>query len=46
MFLTDFPAIELENRCNHHKVSIILPDGTIEEISELEQILLKIAKTI
>ena len=46
MFLTNFLTSELENRCNHHKIKIKLPNGTIEEISELEQILLKIAKII
>jgi hypothetical protein len=46
MFLGDFSYRILEQRCEHHKVRIELPDGTIEEISEIEQILLKIAKLI
>ena len=45
-FLIDFSPEELEDRCSHHKVSIPLPDGTKEEVSEIEQILLKIAKII
>ncbi len=45
-FLTDFSPQELENRCSHHKVLIPLPDGTTELVSEIEQILLKIAKII
>ncbi|MEH1935730.1 MAG: hypothetical protein V7L14_18935 [Nostoc sp.] len=46
MFLTNFLPSELEDRCNHHKVSIKLPNGTTEQVSEIEQILLKIAKII
>ncbi|MFM2061612.1 MAG: hypothetical protein RLZZ507_1282 [Cyanobacteriota bacterium] len=46
MFLGNFSYRLLEQRCEHHKVKIELPDGKIEEISELEQILLKIAKII
>lgn len=46
MFLTPFSFNELENRCNHHKVPVVSPNGTGEEISEMEQILLKIAKII
>ncbi len=46
MFLANFSYIELEKRYEHHKVRIELPDETTEEISELEQILLKIAKII
>jgi hypothetical protein len=46
MFLTPFSVNELENRCSHHKVSVVFPNGTGEEISEMEQILLKIAKII
>jgi len=45
-FLTDFSPEELENRCSHHKVEILLPDGGTELVSEIEQILLKIAKII
>lgn len=46
MFFGNFSYHQLEKRCEHHKVRIELSDGTIEEISELEQILLKIAKII
>ncbi|AFZ56075.1 hypothetical protein H6G54_18535 [Anabaena cylindrica FACHB-243] len=46
MFLTPFLVSELENRCNHHQVSIELPNGTTEKVSEIEQILLKIAKIV
>lgn len=45
-FLKDWTRDKLEKRCEHHKVSIELPNGTLEEISEMEQILLKIAKII
>ena len=43
MFLGDFSYRELEQRCEHHKV--FLPEAN-ESVSELEQILLKIAKLI
>ncbi|TYQ24641.1 hypothetical protein [Pseudanabaena sp. UWO310] len=46
MFLSDFAPNELEKRCSHHQVSILHSDGTTERISEIEQILLKIAKII
>ena len=46
MFLADFSASELERRCAHHKVNIDLPNGELEQVSEMEQILLKIAKII
>ncbi len=46
MFLADFSPILLEERCSHHKVTIELPNGSFEQISEMEQILLKIAKII
>lgn len=46
MFLTNFDVSELEQRCAHHKVYINLPNGTKECVSEMEQILLKIAKII
>jgi hypothetical protein len=46
MFLSNFPPSELEDRCHHHKVDILYPDGTIDQVSEIEQILLKIAKII
>jgi hypothetical protein len=46
MFLADFLASELEQRCAHHKVNIDLPNGELEQVSEMEQILLKIAKII
>ncbi|WP_027402379.1 hypothetical protein [Aphanizomenon flos-aquae] len=43
MFISDFSYRELEKRCEHHKV--FLPEAN-ESVSELEQILLKIAKII
>ncbi|TAE58019.1 MAG: hypothetical protein EAZ87_15235 [Nostocales cyanobacterium] len=43
MFLSDFSYRLLEQRCEHHKV--FLPEAN-ELVSELEQILLKIAKII
>lgn len=46
IFQTNFSYQELEQKCSHHKVSLISPDGSNEQISELEQILLKIAKII
>jgi hypothetical protein len=46
MFLASFLVAELEQRCEHHKVYIELPNGTLEQASEMEQILLKIAKII
>jgi len=46
MFLANFPARHLEDRCSHHLSSITYPDETKDTISEIEQILLKIAKII
>lgn len=46
LFLTHTKKDDLEQRCAHHKVFIDLPNGTQELISEMEQILLKIAKII
>ncbi|MDZ7896675.1 MAG: hypothetical protein U5N85_01410 [Arcicella sp.] len=46
IFLTNFSYLELEEKCNHHKVNLVSLDGSNEQISELEQILLKIAKII
>lgn len=46
MFLTAFSMHDLEKMCEHHRISITLQNGAIEEISEIEQILLKIAKII
>lgn len=43
MFLAPFSSRDLEQRCEHHKV--FLPE-TNELVSEIEQILLKIAKII
>lgn len=45
-FLEDWTRDKLEERCKHHKVQIELPNGTLEEVSEMELILLKIAKII
>lgn len=46
LFLTEFTRDKLEFRCKHHPVAIELPNGTFEEVSEIEQILLKIAKIV
>lgn len=46
MFTFDFSYRDLENRCSHHLAKYTLPDGSMEEISEIEIILLKIAKII
>jgi hypothetical protein len=46
MFLSTFSPTEMEDRCRHHLVKIPYPDGTIDQVSEIEQILLKIAKII
>jgi hypothetical protein len=46
MFLTSFSIHDMEERCEHHKVPIKLRDGSVKEVSEMEQILLKIAKII
>ena len=43
MFLAPFSYHSLEQRCEHHKVNIQAP---AEKISEIEEILLKIAKII
>ena len=36
----------IEDRCRHHKANIELPNQTIEEVCEIEELLLKIAKII
>lgn len=46
MFAKESSYKKLEERCEHHKVTIELPNGTMIQVSELEQILLKIAKII
>jgi hypothetical protein len=46
LFLADWTREKLEQRCEHHKVRIELPNGILEEVTEIEQILLKIAKII
>lgn len=46
IFQYNFSYQELEQRCKHHKVNLLLPDGSNEQVSELEQLLLKIAKII
>lgn len=46
IFQSNFSYQELEQKCNHHKVNLVLQNGSSEQISELEQILLKIAKII
>ena len=45
-FLNSFSYTELEERCEHHKVDHTLPNGQIEQITEMEEILLKMAKII
>jgi len=46
MFLSSFHVNDFEQRCLHHKTQIDLPNGNKEYVSELEQILLKIAKIV
>ena len=46
MFLTNFSLNELEKRCEHHKVRIEVSNGVFEEVTEMEEILLKIGKII
>lgn len=46
IFETNFSYQLLEKRCEHHKISFETNNGEIIEISEIEQILLKIAKII
>lgn len=46
LFLKEWTRDKIEKRCEEHKVSIELPNGTLEEVSEIEQLLLKIAKII
>jgi hypothetical protein len=46
MFLKDWTRNLLEKRCEQHKEYIELPNGTLEKVSEIEVILLKIAKII
>jgi len=46
LFEEDFTRDLIEGRCVHHKVDFELPNQTIEQISEIELILLKIAKII
>jgi hypothetical protein len=43
MFLSHFSYREFEKRCNHHKVFL---SEVNEEISEIEEILLKIVKIL
>ncbi|HCY41237.1 MAG TPA: hypothetical protein DHV48_07775 [Prolixibacteraceae bacterium] len=37
---------ELERRCDHHRCKIELPNGTLEEVSEIEVLLLNISKIV
>lgn len=46
LFGKDFSYQALEDKCAHHKMMLALPNGTAIEVSELEQLLLKIAKII
>ncbi len=45
-FLKEWTRDKIEDRCRDHKVSVETPNGTLIEVSEIEQILLKIAKII
>ena len=46
LFLKNWTRDKLEQRCEHHKVKIELPNGTLEDVTEIEQILIKIAKIV
>jgi hypothetical protein len=46
MFLTNFSFGELEKKCEHHKVRVETANGVFELISEMEEVLIKIAKII
>jgi hypothetical protein len=43
MFLSGFSYLDFEERCKHHKVFLAEAN---ESVSEIEQILLKIAKLL
>lgn len=43
---TSWTREKLEQRCGHHTVKIELPNSILEDVTEIEQILLKIAKII
>lgn len=47
LFLSDeCTKLLLDDKCKHHKVQIEIPNNKLEEVSEMEQILIKIAKII
>ncbi|MCF2446106.1 hypothetical protein L0657_19265 [Dyadobacter sp. CY345] len=46
LFMNDGLREVLENRCSHHRVPLDLPNGILEEVSEVEKLLLNIAKII
>lgn len=46
LFLNEGLAQALEEKCNHHKVKVELPNNTLTDVSEMEKILLMIAKII
>lgn len=46
LFLKNWTRDLLEKICEHHKVKAELPNETLQDVSEIEQILLKIAKII
>jgi hypothetical protein len=46
VFLKEWTRDKIEERCKDHKVLVEIPNGTLTEVSEIEQILLKIAKII
>lgn len=45
-FLTNAPLIEFETRCAHHLINIDLPNKTGADVTELEVILLKLARIL
>lgn len=46
LFAAEFTRDLIETRCAHHLVNYDLPNQTVEQISEIELILLKLAKII
>jgi hypothetical protein len=43
---SNFSRLEFETRCDHHRVPLELPNGTVEQVTEVEQVLVKLAKII
>lgn len=46
LYLANWTKDKIEARCNHHQVTIPLPNGTSELASEIEELLLKLAAII